>query len=280
MEKIQNLNIEKLISQFITQFMNFLPDLLLAIVSLIVGLWFIRRLVHFIHVQFEKRKFDPSLESFLEGFVSIMLKVALFVSVAEMVGFQTTSFVAILGAAGLAVGLALQGSLSNFAGGVVLLIFKPFKTGDYILAQGEEGTVQKIDVFHTWLNKLDNRRVILPNGALAAGTIVNVTAEAIRRVDITVGVSYSANIDAVREILKKIAESDPRVLKDPAPFIAVSAMADSSVNFAFRSWVKTPDYWGVFFDFQERVKKALDEAKISIPFPQRDVHIYNHDAKN
>lgn len=278
MNEINVSNIESLIATFKEQLIDFLPGLVTAIVTLIVGLFFIRQFISFLHKQFEKRNFDPSLENFLEGFAGIVLKVALFVSVAQMAGIQTTSFVAIMGAAGLAVGLALQGSLSNFAGGVVLLIFKPFKTGDYIIAQGEEGSVQKIDVFHTWLNKLDNRRVILPNGALAAGTVVNVTAEKIRRVDIPIGVSYATNIDKVRELMLKLAKEDSRILSEPAPFVGLTAMADSSVNFTFRVWCNTPDYWDVFFENNEKVKKTLDEAKIEIPFPQRDVHIYNHDA--
>ncbi len=253
-----------------------LPRITLAVVTLFIGLWLIRKLVNFVHVQFQKRDFDPSLESFLESFIGIVLKVALLVSIADMVGVETTSFVAILGSAGLAVGLAIQGSLSNFAGGVVLLIFKPFRTGDYIIAQGHEGTVQKIDVFHTWLKMFDNQRVILPNGPLAAGSIVNSTAEKIRRVDLTVGVSYSANIDSVRTLLINIAISDIRVLKTPDPIVAVAEMAESSVNFNFRVWCATTDYWNVFYDLQERVKKDLDKANIQIPFPQRDVHIYNH----
>ena len=256
--------------------MMYLPKLLLAGAALIVGLKVITYISNLLKKSLEKKNVDLSLRDFLSGLLSIGLKLALIIAVIEMVGFKTTSFVAILGAAGLAVGLALQGSLANFAGGVLILLFRPFKTGDYIVAQGEEGTVSKIDIFNTWLLKLDNRRVILPNGNLASGSIINVTAEDVRRVDLPVGVCYQANIDQVRSVLMAVAAKDSRIHKDPEPFVGLSEMADSSVNFTFRVWCNTPDYWDVHFDTNEAVKKALDEAKISIPFPQRDVHLYQN----
>lgn len=256
--------------------MAYLPKILLALVTLVVGLKLIKVAVSLLHGNLQKRGVDKSLGEFLGSLMGIGLKLALAISVVDMVGIKTTSFVAILGAAGLAVGLALQGSLSNFAGGVLILFFRPFKTGDYIIAQGEEGTVQKIDVFNTWLNKLDNRRVILPNGSLASGTMVNVTAENIRRVDLTICVGYGSDIEKVKSLLLEIASRDARVLKDPEPVARMKEMGDSSLNFAFRLWCNTPDYWDVYFDTLETCKKELDKAGISIPFPQRDVHLYNH----
>lgn len=274
----------KLVAQQIEHLSNmaveYAPKLALAVISLLVGLWLIGALGRTFTKFMTKKDVDPSLRDFLHSLATITLKVALIIAVIEMVGIKTTSFVAVLGAAGLAVGLALQGSLSNFAGGVLILLFKPFKTGDYIIAQGEEGTVQKIDIFNTWMNKLDNRRVILPNGPLASGTIVNVTAEDVRRVDIPVGVSYGASIDKTKEVLLQLTEDDDRILPDPAPVVFLTSMGDSSVNFSFRVWCNTPDYWPVFFEMNERVKKALDANNIEIPFPQRDVHLYNHDVKN
>lgn len=254
------------------------PKVLLAILTLFVGLKMIKMTINLIHGNLEKREVDESLSVFLGNLIGIGLKLALGLAVIDMIGIKTTSFIAMLGAAGLAVGLALQGSLSNFAGGVLILLFRPFKTGDYIIAQGEEGTVQKIDVFNTWLNKLDNRRVILPNGALASGAMINVTAEEIRRVDLTIGVEYGADIDQVKKLLLDIAAKDPRVLKDPEPLARLKEMGDSSLNFAFRLWVNTPDYWDVYWDTMETTKKELDKANISIPFPQRDVHLYKHDV--
>ena len=260
----------------IEQVIVYLPKLLLAVVVLYFGLWVIRGLKVGLNKVLDKRSVDESLKDFCINLVSILSKVALAIAVIDMLGVKTTSFVAILGAAGLAVGLALQGSLANFAGGALILLFKPFKVGDYIIAQGEEGTVQKIDIFNTWLNKLDNRRVILPNGPLASGIIVNVTAEEVRRVDIAIGVSYGSDIDQVRKVVLGVVENDSRILKDPAPFLGLTEMADSSVNFTFRVWCKCADYWDVYFQTNEAVKKALDREKIEIPFPQRDVHIYNH----
>tara|TARA_B100000749_G_scaffold280887_2_gene280063 strand:- start:130245 stop:131096 length:852 start_codon:yes stop_codon:yes gene_type:complete len=267
------------LKEFADKAMDYAPKLALAIISLLLGLWFISLLGRSFGKLLSKRNVDPSLGHFLVSLSTITLKIALAIAVIEMVGIKTTSFVAVLGAAGLAVGLALQGSLSNFAGGVLILLFRPFKTGDYILAQGEEGTVQKIDIFNTWVNKLDNRRVILPNGPLASGVIVNVTAEDVRRVDIPIGISYTSNIDKTREVLLNLAKEDERILPDPTPIVKMVAMADSSVNFTFRVWVKTPDYWEVFWDLTEKAKKAFDKNGIEIPFPQRDVHLYNHQPK-
>ena len=191
-----------------------------------------------------------------------------------MVGIETTSFVAILGAAGLAVGLALQGSLANFAGGVLILMFKPFKVGDLIEAQGFIATVKEIQIFNTILKTADNRIVIIPNGSLSNGSMVNINQESTRRVDFVFGIGYEDDIDKAKSILNTLADNDSRVLKDPAKVIVLSELADSSVNFTVRLWAKTEDYWGVYFDMQEAVKKSFDQQGISIPYPQQDVHMH------
>lgn len=253
----------------------YVPKVLLAILILIIGFFLIGKVVNLVEKAIQKHGSDPSLATFLGGLTRWILRILLLISVASMVGIATTSFVAVIGAAGLAIGLALQGSLANFAGGVLILIFKPFKTGDYIIAQGEEGTVKKVDVFATILTKLDNRRIILPNGPLAGGTIVNVTAEDVRRVDLSIGIGYGDSIPKALEVLKKMCELDSRVLKEPEVFVGVTDYGDSSINLTLRSWVKQDDYWDVFFDLSKSVKPTLDEAGISIPFPQRDVHLFN-----
>ncbi len=190
---------------------------------------------------------------------------------------QTTSFVAVVGAAGLTIGLALQGSLANFAAGILMIIFKPFKVGDYIEGGGVDGIVEEIGIFTTELKTFDNKKIIVPNAKLTSDNIINYTAREIRRVDIVASVSYSDDLDKVRKVLEDILAADEHVLKEPAPKIAVLELADSSVNFAVRPWVKTSDYWDVFFATQESIKKQFDAAGISIPFPQQDVHLYKVD---
>lgn len=249
------------------------PKLALAAITLFVGLWAIGLLVKAMSYMLEKRDFDPSLKNWLSSITGVLLKACLGISVISMVGVQTTSFIAILGAAGLAIGLALQGSLANFAGGVLILLFKPFKIGDYISAQGEEGVVESIDVFCTFITTLDNRRIILPNGPLASEKMVNVTNEPIRRVDLSVGISYDASFDEAEQAISAMAAKDARILTDPAPFVGVTGYGDSSVDLTIRVWCKTEDYWDVFFDTNKAIKPALDTANIAIPFPQRDVHI-------
>lgn len=278
MDSLKVINIEKVIESLSLQASNYLPKLALALIVLVIGLFIINRVIKGINFALDKKQLDPSLSGFLSGLTGWLLKALLFISVASMVGITTTSFVALLGAAGLAVGMALQGNLANFAGGILILIFKPFKTGDYISAQGEEGLVQKIDVFATILTKRDNRKVILPNGPLASGTIVNYTAEPVRRVDIGIGIGYNDSIPKAIEALKNMALKNPKVLKDPEVFVGVTEYADSSINLRLQAWCKTPDFVATQFELNEAVKACLDDAKISIPFPQRDVHIYNHHA--
>ncbi|EGG98166.1 Small-conductance mechanosensitive channel [gamma proteobacterium IMCC2047] len=204
----------------------------------------------------------------------MILKALLLVSVASMVGIETTSFIAVLGAAGLAIGLALQGSLSNFAGGVLLLLFKPYKVGDVIETQGHIGTVNSIQIFTTVLKTPGNKTIIIPNGPVANGSIVNYSTEPTRRCDMVFGIGYDDDIDKAKAILRELIEADSRVLKDPAYALLLSELADSSVNFTLRLWVNAADYWGLYFDMQEAVKKAFDAQGISIPYPQQDVHMH------
>ena len=250
------------------------PQLILALVTLVVGLWIINKFCATLGKRLESKGFDPSLRGFLLSLLSIGFKAILLLSVAGMVGIKTTSFVAILGAAGLAVGLALQGSLANFAGSVLILIFRPFKVGDVLEVEGKVGTVKDIQMFATVVVTLDNKTVIIPNGTLAGGTIVNLSAQPNRRITLTFGIGYGDDLKKAKEILEKIMKEDTRVLQDPAPMAAVEELADSSVNFTFRPWVKSEDYWDVYFDMIEKVKLTFDAEGISIPFPQHDVHLY------
>jgi len=252
------------------------PQALLAILTMIVGFWIIGFVVKFIHKGLVRSKVEVSLQKFLGSLVSVLLKVMLLISVASMLGIETTSFVAVIGAAGLAVGLALQGSLANFAGGVLVLLFKPYKIGDFIDAQGIMGTVKEIQVFNTVVKTPDNKTIIVPNGAISNGIITNFSTEATRRVDMTFGIGYDDDIQKAKGILARLISADDRVLQEPEPVVVLSELADSSVNFTVRLWCAAGDYWGIYFSMQEKVKEAFDKESISIPFPQRDVHIYNH----
>ena len=254
--------------------MFYAPKLLLAVITLIIGLWLIGIATRGIEYVLEKRNLDVSLRKWLSSITNVALKACLLISVISMIGVQTTSFLAVLGAAGLAIGLALQGSLSNFAGGVLILIFKPYQVGDYIQANGEEGVVEAIDVFFTFLKTLDNKHVILPNGPLANGNLVNFTRDEIRRVDLSVGISYNDNVDTAIDALIAMIKEDERALTEPAPFVGVTGYGDSSVDLTVRIWCKTEHYWDVFFDNNKKIKPALDAANITIPFPQRDVHMF------
>lgn len=248
-------------------------QLFLALVTLLVGLWLIGKLVKILKRIFEMRSFEQTLQSFLIHLITITLKVLLIISTVTMVGVQMTSFIAILGAAGLAFGLALSGTLQNFAGGVMLLMYKPFKVGDYIDAQGTAGSVIEIQIFHTILKTPDNKTIVIPNGGLSNSTLTNYSTEPVRRVDWIFNISYSDNIDNAREIILSVIHADDRIHKDPVPFVGVISLGDSSVNLVTRVWVDTLSYWDVFFLINENVKKAFDKTGISIPFPQRDVHI-------
>jgi small conductance mechanosensitive channel len=248
------------------------PKLVLAIVLLVVGIIIINAFSRVLRKFMKKRDVDPTLIPFLVGLTSILLKVMLIISVVDIVGVKTTSFVAVLGAAGLAVGLALQGSLSNFAGGVLIMIFKPYKVGDYIQAQGEAGTVKGVQIFNTVLNTPDNRRVIIPNGAISGGTITNFSAEETRRMDLIFGIGYDDDLEKAKDVLKEMVDADSRILPDPAPFIGVTELGDSSVNLVVRIWCQKEDYWNIHFDWQNNVKLRFDKENITIPYPHRTVY--------
>jgi small conductance mechanosensitive channel len=245
-----------------------------AIVALIIGLWLIGIISKLFSRTLDKRNVDQNLKPFLNGLVNALLKVALAITVAGMLGIEMTSFVAILGAAGLAIGLALSGTLQNFAGGVMILLLKPFRVGDYIEAQGYEGVVNAIGIFATVLKTLDNRTVILPNGPLSTGTMVNYTDEEIRRVDMTFGIAYGDSTDEARVAIQKAVDSIDLILKDPATDILVSELGDSSVNFAVRAWTKAETYWDVYFAVHEAIYNTFNKEGLSIPFPQMDVHLH------
>jgi small conductance mechanosensitive channel len=247
--------------------------LLIALGILIVGLWLIKKLLYAINLIFERRNFDNSLKGFLRSFIDIILKVLLVITVLSTLGVEMTSFIAILGAAGFAIGMALSGTLSNFAGGVIILILKPFRVGDVIEAQGYIGNVKEIQIFNTTLNTFDNKRIIIPNGALATGNLTNYSIEDRRRVDWTFGISYGDSFDKAKEIIFDLLAKNEKVLRDPEIFIALQSLGDSAVNIVVRAWCNTPDYWDIYFRLNEEVYKSFSEQGISIPYPQMDIHI-------
>ncbi|NVK26063.1 MAG: mechanosensitive ion channel, partial [Gammaproteobacteria bacterium] len=265
---------DKVVNQFTDIALTYGPKLVAAIIVLIVGSFIIRGITKGLDRVMSKSNMDASLKPFLSGIFNMLLKVMLVISVLGMIGIEMTSFIAILGAAGLAVGMALSGTLQNFAGGVMILLFKPFKVGDFIDAQGYAGTVKEIQIFNTFLKTADNKTIIIPNGGLATGSMVNFSTEPKRRVDWTIGVSYGENLDKAKGIMRELLAADERVLKDPDVFIAVAALADSSVNFTVRAWVQAEHYWPVFFAFQENVYNTFNERGVPIPFPQMDVHVH------
>ncbi|WP_339136329.1 MAG: mechanosensitive ion channel domain-containing protein [Candidatus Electrothrix sp. GW3-4] len=245
-----------------------------AILILILGRFAALAIRSFVERMLTKSRVDVTLVSFLTSVTYVALMAFVVIAALSKLGIQTASFIAVLGAAGLAIGLALQGSLSNFAAGTLLIIFKPFKVGDYIEAAGTTGTVKEVGIFTTELRTPDNKKVIVPNAKASGDNIVNYTATGQRRIDMIAGVSYSDDLDKAREILNSILAEDKRILEEPAPFVAVLQLADSSVNFAVRPWVKTSDYFAVLCDIQEKIKKRFDAEGITIPFPQRDMHLH------
>lgn len=238
-----------------------------AIVIWFVGSWIIKKILKAARKIMTKSHYDESLQKFLTNLLSWGLKILLIITLLGTLGVPTTSFAAIIAAAGLAIGLALQGSLGNFAGGVLIMIFKPFKIGDLIEAQGEMGTVKQIEIFTTKLTGLSNKEIIIPNGALSNGNIINYTTEGTRRVDLVFGVGYDSDIKKTKTILMSVLTSHPKILETPAPTVNVLELADSSVNFAVRPWCNAVDYWTVYFEITENVKEALDAAGIEIPYP-------------
>ncbi|HBX57509.1 mechanosensitive ion channel family protein [Pseudomonas sp. UBA2684] len=274
------MNVEQLVKMsetWLPVVLNYSGKLTLALFTLLIGWWLINTLSHKVSGLLDQRNVDRALHSFIGSLASIVLKVLLLVSVASMIGVETTSFIAVIGAAGLAIGLALQGSLANFAGGVLIMLFRPFRAGDWIEGQGVSGSVDSIQIFHTTLKTADNKVVIVPNGSLSNGNITNYSREPKRRADINLGIDYASDIKTARDVLMKIAE-DPRVHKDPAPVVFVTGLGDNAVNLSLRVWVATPDFWPVTFEFIELAKERLTEASIGIPFPQRVVHLVQSQA--
>jgi small conductance mechanosensitive channel len=255
---------------------EYAPKLIGGLIVLFVGLWITKLITKGVGKSLAKSSIDQSLVPFLKSLTNIILKALLIITVMGMIGIEMTSFVAIIGAAGLAVGLALSGTLQNFAGGVIILIIKPFKIGDFIEAQGFAGTVKEINIFSTLLNTPDQKLVIIPNGPLSTGALINYSAEPLRRVDWTFGIAYGDDVENFKKAINQFIAEDDRILKDPAGFIGLSELADSSVNFAVRVWVDSPNYWGVFFDMNEKVYTKFPDYDLNIPFPQMDVHVQSN----
>ncbi|MGH8434164.1 MAG: mechanosensitive ion channel family protein [Pseudomonas sp.] len=270
-----DLNVEQVVKMseaWLPVVLEYSGKLTLAMLTLLIGWWLINKLTRKVGGLLELRNVDRALHGFIGSLANIILKVLLLVSVASMVGVETTSFIAAIGAAGLAIGLALQGSLANFAGGVLILLFRPFRAGDWIEAQGVSGSVDCIQIFHTTLKTADNKVVIVPNGSLSNGNITNYSREETRRVDINLGIDYSSDIKLARAVLLELA-ADARVRKAVPPEVFVTGLGDSAINLSLRVWVATGDYWPVTFDFIEQAKERLTTAGISIPFPHRVVHL-------
>jgi small conductance mechanosensitive channel len=248
--------------------------LLVAIFVFSVGWWLIKKLLNGLNKVMELRDVDSTLRPFLTSVVSISLKLLLIISVISYIGIPMTSFVALLGAAGLAIGMAFSGTLQNFAGGIILLVLKPFKVGDFIEAQGFSGTVKEIQIFNTFLLTSDNKAVIIPNGGLATGSLINYSRMNERRVDLTFSIGYKDDMDKAKNIIRQVYGANPMVLESPAPLVEVMTLGESSVDIVCRVWVSTPNYWPVYFYMIENVKKEFDKNNIEIPFPQRDVYIH------
>ena len=247
-----------------------------ALVIFVVGRWVARALRNVAKKMMVKGDVDETLISFVGNLTYITLLAFVIIAALNQLGIQTTSFIAVIGAAGLAIGLALQGSLANFAAGVLMIIFRPFKAGDFIEGAGVAGVVEGVQIFATQLKTPDNKTIIVPNAKMMSDNITNYSAKDTRRVDMVIGVGYGDDLKKVREILEDILAKDDRILEDPAPTIGVLELGDNSVNFAVRPWVKRDDYWGAYFDVTETVKRRFDEEGISIPYPQRDVHLYEY----
>lgn len=252
------------------------PNILIAIVILIFGRWLAKWATGLIRKALAKSRMDETLIRFLEKLLYYALLVAVFIAAADQIGIKTTSFLAILGAAGLAVGLALKDSLSNFASGVMLILFQPFKVGDAVTAAGVSGSVERIDIFNSVINTWDNQKVIVPNSMITSNIITNINANPTRRIDLVIGISYDDNVNKAQDILKQLIQSDSRILTEPTPKVALLEFGDSSINIAVRPWVKTSEYGDVRFDLMEKIKQSFDEHNITIPYPQRDVHVYQH----
>ena len=276
-QKIQTLSqmsTEELTSMVIKWVLNLSARVLIAVAIFFIGRWIIRYLKRILRRMMERRAVEASLKSFLLNLVSITLTLFLIIVIIGILGIDTTSFVAIFASAGLAIGMALSGTLQNFAGGVMILIFKPFRVGDFIEAQGQTGTVKEIQLFNTVINTTDNKTIMIPNGGISTGIINNYSKESLRRVEWTFGIGYGDDYDLAKATIASMLDQDTRVLKDPAYFIAVSSLGDSSVNIVVRAWTSTGDFWSVFFDMNEKVYKQFPIVGLNIPYPQMDVHLH------
>ena len=258
--------------------LSHLPRVISAFLTLFIGFKLIKLFIKFLDKFFKAKDYDPSLEGFISSFAGIALKIILIISVIGMLGFEMTSLLALMGGAGVAVGMALSGTLQNFAGGVMILVFKPFKVGDFIEAQGYSGKVKEIQIFSTILTTPDNKTVFIPNAPLSNQTLVNYSYQKIRRIDLVIGISYNDNIDKARKILLEIAQNQKGVLKDKPVDVHVSELADSSVNLILRFWVSKDDYWDTKFGLNEKAKNAFDENGISIPYPHQDIYLHQADS--
>jgi small conductance mechanosensitive channel len=265
---------EKYEDQIIEILFEYAPKVVGAIITLIIGLWLIKIIMKSVRKTMEKRKVDASLIPFLSTVFSVLLKIVLFLSVISMVGVEATSFIAVLGAAGLAIGLSLQGTLQNFAGGVVLLVLRPFRVGDVIDAKGFLGSVKEIQIFYTIVKTFDNKVIYLPNGSLANSDMTNLSQEDDRRNEWTFGIGYGDDVAKAKKILRRLIDEDERIFQDPEPFLALQSLGDSSVNIVVRTWSKASDLWPVHFDMNEKVYNEFNKEGINIPFPQMDVHLH------
>lgn len=270
MENMQDIDFTEIV-------MTYGLNLVWAILTLIVGLWIVKFISRGVRKGLNKGETEETLKSFLTSIITILLKVMVYITALGMLGVEMTSFIAILGAAGLAVGLALSGALQNFAGGVMILLFKPFKAGHFIDAQGHMGTVKEIQIFSTILKTPDNKTILIPNGKLANDSMTNFSVEEKRRVDWTFGIGYGDDIDKAYEVINRLLSEDDRILDDPKPFLALKELNDSSVDITVRVWVNAGDFWPVYFRMNEEVYKTFEDEGLSIPFPQRDVHIHNQE---
>lgn len=264
--------LERLINSVIEQGGQLGLTIIKAIIVFVVGRFVIRMVNKLVRNILIKRNIDPSVKTFVGSLVNVTLMILLIISVVGALGVQTTTFAALLASAGVAIGMALSGNLSNFAGGLIILLFKPYKVGDYIESQGVGGTVKEIQIFHTILITPDNRNIFIPNGSLSSGVVVNTSNETTRRVDWTFGVEYGSDYDKVRNVILSVLSKDSRIFTDPSPFIELTQLADSSVNFVVRVWVKSSDYWGVYFAINKEIYATFNEAGIGFPFPQLTVH--------
>ena len=275
LEAVSNGNLDQLIKQVITLGVDAGKSILLAAVIFFVGRYVIKFINRIVARTLERRKVDMTIQTFLRSFVNILLLVLLIITVVSALGINTTSFAALLASAGVAIGMALSGNLQNLAGGIILLLLRPYKVGDFVEAQGVSGTVKAIQIFHTIITTVDNKEIFVPNGALSSGVIRNYSHNDLRRVDQTVGVEYGTEVEAVRQAILDIVKADKRILSDPeapAPFVELGELADSSVNFTVRLWVRTADYWGVWFDMNRRIYEEFNRRGIGFPFPQVQVH--------